>query len=324
MLKKSLEPQTPKKNSTEKAEFKTLPDDLIEEIAAQLPLKNLTLLTKSSRRMHGLFQPTVNKTLLLQSVAYGEQDGANALFGHDTAKKQLLLQAKGTFTDYSGRTFNCTAYEYAYWAKDTHMCRMLAGHMNEETKAYVLARIEINDKKGLAYQQNHVNYRSTHFDFNALKTALQAYVDGYYGWLGTDNVDAMQAAWLDVGKAQRDIPAHVAHEYCQADRTFYPRPSFNQAKLPRAFTLFNWTTDLQDSWFPLKAPDRGLGFDFVLLRSGGNICSVEDNLVADWSIAARCDLEAINYLDEVRTMELEGLRENLAPPPLHEGTMKGL
>lgn len=67
-------------------------------------------------------------------------------------------------TDYSGRTFNCSAYEYAYWAKDTHMCRMLERYMDEETKAQILARITINDDTGLSYQQNGAVYQSSHFD----------------------------------------------------------------------------------------------------------------------------------------------------------------
>ncbi len=54
--------------------------------------------------------------------------------------------------------------------------------MDEETKAQMLARIDTIEMTGLSYQQNDAEYRSTHFDFTPLKTALQAYVDGYNAW----------------------------------------------------------------------------------------------------------------------------------------------
>ena len=77
-------------------------------------------------------------------------------------------------TDYSGRTFKCTAYEYAYWAKDRHMCRMLEGSMDEKTKALMLKRCEEIEKKGLTYTQNGKEIKgSKHFDLTPLKTALK-------------------------------------------------------------------------------------------------------------------------------------------------------
>jgi hypothetical protein len=55
----------------------------------------------------------------LQHVAYGNQKEAECLLRHDAEEAQELLTASTfPFTDYSGRTFCCTAYEYAWWAKD--------------------------------------------------------------------------------------------------------------------------------------------------------------------------------------------------------------
>ena len=63
------------------------------------------------------------KTLpeFLDCVARGQQTQAEGLLT-ECPDKQLLLLTPSTFTDYSGRTYHCTAYEKAYWDKDTRMC----------------------------------------------------------------------------------------------------------------------------------------------------------------------------------------------------------
>jgi hypothetical protein len=196
-----------------------------------------------SKTLQSIFQPP-NKVLnkFLQCVAFGKQDKAEELFsdiysGHPS-KIQEALQYQGKFTDYSGRTFNCSAYEYAYWAKDTHMRRMLEAHMDEETKALTLARIDAIEAEGLAYQQNGSVHRSSHFDLTPLKEAYQRYLHGFFAWFRARNYAAFYAAWLAIGMAQRDVPAHVAQEYCRPDRSFSPAPEFNEESLPRVLTFY--------------------------------------------------------------------------------------
>lgn len=264
----------------------------------------------------------------LHDVAKGKQDEAEALLTAVPANTQTLLRTPGTFTDYSGRTFKCTAYEYAYWAKDTHMCRMLEHHMDEDTKTHLLARIDeiecidaaIGKPIGLTYQQQGETHCSAHFDFTPLKQALQQYVDGYDGWVAASNRAAMEDAWLNIGKAQRGVPAHVAQEYCRPDRSFVPRPEFNEVTLPRILIFYNWNTKGDDSWFPLTASNSGLGFDFALIRRGGG--GVEGGRAGlRWGRGDR-DLAAIIRLDEARTVDLTLSREHLNPPAIsHDLTM---
>ncbi|HHT0594848.1 TPA: hypothetical protein ACTXXA_003484 [Legionella anisa] len=232
--------------------------------------ERLPTAAKEAIRAHTSFQARH----FLHDVAKGKQEEAEALLTTTPANTQTLLRTPGIFTDYSGRTFNCTAYEYAYWAKDTHMCRMLQSHMDEETKAFMAARIDemerIEDATGqpvgLIYQQAGQEHRSAHFDFTPLKEAYQRYLAGYDAWYAARNWAAMDAAWLDVGKAQRDVPAHVAQEYCRRD--FPLRPELNDATLPRVFTFYNCTTGRAHSWFLLAGSNSGLGFDFALIRRG--------------------------------------------------------
>ncbi len=256
----------------------------------------------------------------LNYVAKGRQEEAEALMTATPANTQTLLRTSGVFTDYSGRTFNCSAYEYAYWAKDTHMCRMLESHMDEETKALMLTRINVNDAKGLSFSQNGEEQQSAHFDLTALKTALQVYIAGYDAWSYAGNWDAMKAAWMDIGKAQRNVPAHIAQEYCRKDRSFDPTPQFNEVALPRRdLTFYNFNTGAYESWFPLRSSHSGLGFDFSLVRGEGEAENSVFGARKSWvnyldGVEAGFDFAAITRLDEVRTADLTLSRDHLNPP----------
>ncbi len=300
-----------------------LPYELILEIKERLSESDIENLGRVSKSMHGLFQSPNKKILnkFLERVAFGMQDKIEELFtdvySGDVEKIQVALRHQDRFTDYSSRIFNCTAYEYAYWAKDTHMCRMLEGHMDEETKAQMLVRIDAIEANGLSYKQNDQKHRSSHFDFTPLKEAYQRSLDGYNGWFATRNWAAMDAAWCDVGKAQRNVPAHVAHEYCRPDRSFAPRPEFNEAVLPRELTFYILTTGRNDYWFPLTAPNSGLGFDFALIR-GGRYNRADGAWPFEGRLASGYDLAAVSRLDEVRTADLAQSREHLNPPALSQ------
>lgn len=244
----------------------------------------------------------------LLAVAFGDENVAESLLKNKNAEWLLNV---GTFTDYSGRTFNCSAYEYAYWAKDTQMCRMIEKYMDDSTKEVMLQRINKMENIGLHYQQNGKHYQFAHFDFTPLTQALQTYSNGYNEWIKTSNWSAMEAAWKEVGLAQREVPAHVAQEYCQKIRPFQPCPMFEEQILTRDLTFYNGMTDTEECWFPLEK-DSGIGYDFALIRSwakdGVRVGSNWDGLTAP-SMRGKNppiyhDLVAVSKLDEVRSNEL--------------------
>ena len=270
--------------------------------------------------------PTFQMRQFLPGVAKGKQNEADALLTASSGNKQVLLRTPGVFTDYSGRTFNCTAYEYAYWAKDTHMCRMLERHMDDETKAYMLARIDEIERRnadtgqpmGLGYSQGGLEHRSAHFDLTPLKNALQQYVDSYDNWERENNLHAMRAAWMEVGILQRDLPVHVVNEYCHPDRSLSPRPEFNEEALPRSLIFYNYNTGREQALFPLVVSDTaGLGIDFALIRGMGLVAWA---VRVAWAGHGRRepgqDLAAVSRLDEVRTVDLTRSRESLLPTDL--------
>ena len=349
--------------------------------------------------------PAFKVRALLDNVAKGKQEEANTIL-QSAEDKQALLRTPGKFTDYSGRTFRCTAYEYAYWAKDTHMQRMLERHMDDDTKALMLDKVNEMERLGLAYQQHGLSYKNAHydmsfilkdltidefdrlktmlgqrhdklntatkdnyktisftateyeelkkalaqqnkrrfipsgsayfqllcyvtypvffiaslfipspakklsnklkFDFHSLITALDTYATNYDKW----TYHEQDMACMSVGKAQRDVPAHIAHEYCRPDRSFDPRPSFDEETLPRQLTFDNYVT-ANSSWFPLSSSSSGLGFDFALIRRG-RAGARRAGVWAGGDVAL--DLAAVSHLDEVRTVDLTHSKEYLSSP----------
>ena len=291
-------------------QFGALPDALATEVFSLLSIKEKAALARTSPRSYGLFKQHIHAAKLLMLVAHGEQEPA----AHMLAGKAALLLERADVTDYSGRTFkHITAYEYAYWAKDTHMCRMLEAHMDEKTKAAMLEKVTEIDTVGLTYEQGgRVVKHSKHFDMTPLKTALQDYVTGYDAWDAANNYDAMRAAWMVVGLAQRDLPVHVINEYCRPDRSFNPLPAFNEDQLPRILTYYNLSAGGIVPLFPLvvDSPRAVLGVDLAISRwSCAGAAARMGGLPPGRE--AGLDLAAVSRLDEVRTRDLTQSRENL-------------
>ncbi len=303
--------------------FTMLPNDVQKEIWGYLDLRDKSALASSSTVYKQLLSTELMTAKLLMLVAQGAQKQAQAILVQHGNLSLLCSDV----TDYSGRKFkSITAYEYAYWAKDTHMCRMLERTMDENTKAAMLEKVTAIDTFGLSYEQGgQVVEHSKHFDMTPLKMALQNYVNGYDAWVEAENYGALRAAWMLVGKAQRDLPVHVINEYCRSDRAFHPLSDsrFNEDNLPRTLTYYIPDTKSATTLFPLVVSgSSGLGCDFALLRAGGRVSRWA--AVAQWAWApptwAADDLAAVSRLDEVRTGDLTRSRENL----LHVEPEQGL
>lgn len=278
-------------------------------------------------RQECLKDPAWQLRIFLHDVAKGKQDRAEKLLTKNPGA-QILLSSKGTFTDYSGRTFNCTAYEYAYWAKDTPMRRMLEAHMDKATKATLLERIEAIERKGLTYEQQGVIITNPGcFKFNALKKALHHYIDGYDAWVAVGKWNKIKTTWMQVGLAQRDLPVHVINEYCRPDRSFDPTPAFDEKKLPRETTYYNFNVSKAVDLLPLVISDTaGLGVDFALGRADFERGAVAGRGYRSARAAlcgllpgpgvqrASLDLMAISHLDKVRTDDLKQSLEILGKP----------
>ena len=280
-------------------------DKLLSRVTDEKQLDRLDPKTRITLNKSPDFQ---SQTFLL-NIAHGKQEEAKRQI---EANPALFLDTR-RFTDYSGRTFNCTGYEYAYWAKDTHMCRMLEALMDESTKALMLESINAIDKDGLSYEQQGESKKSKHFNLEPLLAAMQDYVDQYNQRDRAANKDAC----MRVGLAQCDLPVHVVNEYCRPDRSFDPTPEFSEASLPRISTYYRMIRRVEAPLFPLVvSATTGLGVDFALRRTrwatalgvaaegAANSQTLRDLVV---------DAAAVRHLDEVRTNDLKLSRQNLLP-----------
>ena len=122
----------------------------------------------------------------------------------------------------------------------------------------------------------------------------------------------MDEGWFSTARCS----AHVIHEYCRDNRSFDPIPKFNEDKLPRGSTFYNYITNKVESLLPLRISNSsGLGVDFSLLRGGAAAGGGRGpSGRSGWRGAeAACDLAAISRLDEVRTADLKQSRDNLQP-----------
>ncbi|MDR3491370.1 MAG: hypothetical protein P4M12_04905 [Gammaproteobacteria bacterium] len=288
------------------------------------------------------FKAKVDAKQFLQHVAYGEQNEAEALLQKDPELAQALLQADNIpFTDYSGRTFTCTAYEYAYWAKDTHMQRMLEKYIliNEETRQLIFQRVQEIEKRvpsagpsgflgrlfgastepqGLHYttqdkQGRITEHHDTGFDLRPLICALRHYVDEYNRRPNKTEADweVLDKIWIEeVGRSQRDIPAHIAHEYCHPDRSLDDvnnnktlLDAANPDNLKRQLRFYNYETGNYDVWFSPASftLDSGLGFSFGIVPAPTGAGGARAWVAG--AGRATIDAAALTAIDEVRSNE---------------------
>lgn len=303
------------------------------------------------------FKPKIDAKQFLQHVAYGEQDEAEALLLKDPELTQELLRADNIpFTDYSGRTFKCTAYEYAYWAKDTHMQRMLEKYIriNEETRQLILQRVQAIEKpvpsttpsglwgrlfgpatkpQGLHYTTRDkqgvvIEHQDAGFDLMPLINALNHYVAEYDKKSNKTEADwdALEKIWIEeVGRAQRDVPAHIAHEYCHPERSFEQvnenkdlLDASNPANLKRQLKFYNYDTGKNDVWFSPNSysVDSGLGFSYGILRGPGGVwsCGAREWCAGPAWLCMCADSVALTTIGKVRTKDREQSLLNLSQP----------
>jgi len=160
----------------------------------------------------------------LKLVAEGEQDQAEAMLKKD---RNLALVA-GNVTDPGERTFNhITGFQYAVWALDWHMWRMIRKYLPDHAAAEQTKGIETG-----SWVQKHGEMAS----WQTLIDALQTYVDKLDQWDGGQR----DHHWVKViGGLQRRLPMHVIHEYCQPNRPFFPLPDFSKHEPPLVRKLSN-------------------------------------------------------------------------------------
>ena len=244
-------------------------------------------------------KPVDQKSLsqLLRYVAEGEQDKAEALIQTD---KNLLLYA-GTVKDLSGQEFKqITAFQYALWAMDWHMWKMIQKYLPEEQQREQFEGLET---KGTLHGK--------HFSFEPLIGALQVYVDNAKEVWKYDQ--RARDHWCKVvGGAQRGVPAHVVNEYCREDRSFDPCPAFTEEKLPRIRTFKYFPGG--GEWFTAESGGKLCGEGFAYVRGDGAVVAEFYSGSLDIFLTSERvpgDIKALQSLSKTRTQQMELLASQL-------------
>lgn len=323
-------------------------NDLKGKIGEYLPLADLNSMVASSWEHYKFFQPRLNKKKVvsfLLSVAYGKQEIAQALLDSEVKtsaklKKNISLPfEKASFTDYSFRTFNCTGFEYAYWAGDIHMCRMIVNGCKDPLLLGKLFEACLSVKKnGLNYTQYEnlplgqdldavykvgevvsieelfsrllsrgkiklVEKNSERFCFHLLFDAMT---------LCDANMNDIHVKKL--WQRQAELPVHVINEFAHPARDFIPIPSFKEQILPRnVFFDLPLTMDSKRAFFPLYQHNVDC---LPVLRSPtikavGTVSTPKYLYCTGYNEKGRYEIKVLQKLRDLRIEEMEQLYTRL-------------
>ena len=161
--------------------------------------------------------------------------------------------------------------------------------------------------------------------------ALKTYVDSFDGLYKVENWDELKRLWIrGVGQAQRDLPAHVVHEYCHPDRGFEPEltvEKLNHKPFPRRLK-----TDEGD-WWVARYNGGGIGGSEINIKGFGvvryNHTRAEVAHVPGWPVVAgtgptyrptpwwaelelASDHSSLTKLYEARTSQLKEIQSHYA------------
>lgn len=310
--------------------FDNLPEEAKAVVPSHLPIRTFLNLASTSKQYYTFYDT---------SNFYKSLDKCNPFFkpiydlGYflycavrrrdEEVKKGLknditLICKKGLVTDCSYRTFNISAFEYAFWARDKHFWTLmldciphnkvgiaiieeLITQLENIEKHRITYELKVKTKTG-EFQIKTITEK--HFDFeNTIIKELQEYVN----MVKKDKVNWNEAdiKWCKgVGQAQNLFPMHVVHEYC-ADRPFDPVPDFKLAPKELKQQLYNYTVrpGRYEHWFAI---DSGRGFSFAVYKAG-----LRRAALGGARGAGGLDLSAIKALCEERTKDCGLLRQQL-------------
>lgn len=216
----------------------------------------------------------------LKFVAEGRQKQAENLLVNNPE----LMYIQSEVTDYSKRTFKkISPLQYAAWAYDIHMLRMMLKYVHPEDKIKAYQELQDLDENGTEH--------GSHFDFTRIIDSLEHY-------LRENSTFWKLITMRNICRQQCSYPAHVVNEFCHPTRSFQPTPKFHQeAKLIRSFMINTQSMH----WFS-KLCERS-----VIVRGRSNSGAIQSSIFPEKEI--KIDLEALRALAATRSQELAGIKQ---------------
>ena len=314
-----------------KSFFKTLPGEgsAHRNIAEHLSTQDIRSLSLVSKDEHTFVGPVLRRREqidpLLRHVARGEQAQAQVMLHADPS----LMFERSSVTELSGRTFpSVSGFEYALWAMDTRMWRMMLECIPEtpagvQMKEILLIQKEKLETEGLSFDLEGQRFEHQHhFDLMPLRLAMQGYAD-------LNELYTPDQFFHVIGHEQGLVPAHLAQEYCcrsyQNAHGFHERTEhdFESLVFERSLELapdFGVNDERQWSWWPLNDDlscviGRDFAVSFVDGYARARLLSNLSELPGQ--LRVKSEINALDRLFSVRKREL-GLIEDLLSPGQEE------
>ncbi len=198
--------------------------------------------------------------MLFTLAGLGAQDEMEAIL--KICPEYLLVHH--SLRDISGAKFDSISlFQHTIWTMDVYyMANMMLdclpkNALGEKIRLQLVEQYNELNVKGVDYHLNGVKFeKERRFNLQPLITALQAYIDNYDDW----TEEQRQNHWCTVvGLAQRLIPAHIRHHYCDTEETFWSYSALRKPKLERSLEIYNWVLNKSQLWSEALA---SLGRDF--------------------------------------------------------------
>ncbi len=238
-------------------------DEVVTELQPKVPEPLMFSSSNTLKLSPTLRVTSAELSVFLRFVVEGEQEQAETMLERN---RDLVLFA-GDVTDLSKRSFEgITGLQYAIWALDTHMWRMLLNYVTADEATCQL------QKMGSWVSTYGLHVGLPGGPLHNLSAALKNCIDNSQGW----STEQWIEGWCkQVGGAQLLLPAHVINEYCREDRSFNPCPSFTESTLPRTRKIGNC------KWF--STSDKGrLGYDCAVLRKAELSLERSETWAEEW------------------------------------------
>jgi len=290
--------------------------------------------------MHSLFQPDLQTAKFIYFIAVEGEDNQNkaeAMLKQNPQLNSWLILAQRELTDAAGRHFlqPMSAYEYAFWACDTRMCRMMEKYMDDKTKVRALEQCKNIEVHGIGFILNGEQVEnSKHFDFQPIIDAYNPHIaamEAIRGWihLNYNEIRALNEQQLKLGKEQAKVPTHVAQEYCSA-QLFFPVNEYVEAlktlDFNRTVRFGNQISGADELWFLRGMVNPSIGGSCSICKRGGvgqgvgfwnyqlsGLFGFSSTLIFR-DRASRDNLRAITALSQERAInDIKQTLENLKP-----------
>lgn len=205
-----------------------------------------------------------------------------------------------TYKNSNGTTESITPLKQAFKSLDTFMWLMFYEKV-------------VNNEQYLAAFTQQLSEQKTHISIQALLDEYRIYNDDYNNWLQRKLSDKeIDAAWLMVGKKQRELfseSSHFLKEFCRKTDTwninFTPMDTH-----PNTSEVHHYETGEDESVCPF-VPNVGLGFDYGIVRGDGGRAARRASMGVGSD--AKFDSLMLEHLYEQKMDDISKLRAQLEP-----------